>query len=73
MGDEWMTKKKESKKPIWEQCPSFTILGGPHLLCNATFLPLGPNVTPSSSATKSTPACSTIKKFTHSIISCENK
>ena len=37
--------------------PSLTILGGPYLFCNTTFLPFGPKVTPTSSATMSTPAC----------------
>lgn len=37
--------------------PSLTILGGPYLFCKTTFLPFGPKVTPTSSATKSTPAC----------------
>uniref|UniRef100_A0A0A9GGL2 Uncharacterized protein n=1 Tax=Arundo donax TaxID=35708 RepID=A0A0A9GGL2_ARUDO len=38
--------------------PSLTILGGPYLLPSTTFLPLGPRVTPTNRATKSTPAWS---------------
>ena len=42
--------------------PSLTILGGPYLFCNTTFLPFGPNVTPTNSATKSTLACTKTKQ-----------
>jgi hypothetical protein len=61
-------ERKKEKTSLRTVSPSFTILGGPYLLCNTTFLPLGPNVTPSSSATKFTPACTTIKNsLTHSL------
>nr|GMD29540.1 Uncharacterised protein [Ipomoea batatas] len=37
--------------------PSLTILGGPYLFSKTTFLPFGPKVTPTRSATRFTPAC----------------